>query len=49
LDKVIVEEKSVSYKLSIRNREPKQEAVPSKQLRTIYREHSAMLDDPKVR
>ena len=49
LGKVTVEEVSVSYELTIRDRKVDQKQVPKKKLRTVYREHSAMLDDPGVR
>ena len=48
LGKETVEEESVSYELTIRDRKVDQKQVPTKKLRTVYREHSAMLDDPQV-
>ena len=48
LGKVTVEEESVSYELTVRDRKVDQKQVPTKKLRTVYGEHSAMLDDPGV-
>ena len=48
LGKVTVEEDSVSYELTVRDRKVDHKQVPTKKLRTVYREHSAMLDDPQV-
>ncbi len=49
LGKVTVEEDSVSYELTVRDRKVDHKQVPTKKLRTVYREHSAMLDDLGVR